>query len=411
MDREQWLTLPEAIQDFVWYKLDNINQELVSQFNLDTEQLDFVSDLEDQIFLKKIDLLDLPQRLAKMPAATSLDLRLLSLQIATKLLWPVQDYLFSVDRLILRLGGKVPLPQHLKGSVNQTRSFPGEIKGMVRQLLSQYDDFKDLRLSGKKIYSQDGRMLLPSLENWLQDYVHFLGAGYHNSLQRAQYLAKAPNALELSNEEKESLRNILLSYDDNAILWWQLVDGFLIAKTIEDQDANKSKEVDLEAAVKNLEKNLKQMESVVLPTDFIMSEASNDIFKLRDVLWQALGVQDRTKILTCLKVLAEKKVLDAMLTEDNRFRNILKRFVTVRYGNSLGAWLENNQDKLISRRLFLEMVLEEKMKLAEDESTVAAFYLTNIWPKSGQVVYLDQKEGVLKWRGLHLINNQLAWIE
>ncbi len=411
MDREQWLTLPEAIQDFVWYKLDNINQELVSQFSLDADQLDFISELEDQIFLKKIDVLDLPQRLAKIPRAEILDLRLLSLQIATKLLWPIQDYLFSVDRLILRLGGKVPLPQHLKGSVNQTKSFPGEIKGMVRQLLLQYDDFKDLRLSGKKIYSQDGRMLLPSLDNWLQDYVHFLGAGYHNSLQRAQYLAKAPNALELSSEEKESLRNVLLSYDDNVILWWQLLNGFLTAKVIEDQNVNKSKEVDLEAAVKNLEKNLKQIESVVLPTDFIMSEAGNDIFKLRDVLWQALGVQDRTKILTCLKVLAEKKVLDALLIEDNRFRNILKRFITVRYGNSLAAWLDNNQDKLISRRLFLEMVLEEKMKLAEDESTVAAFYLTNIWPKSGQVVYLDQKEGVLKWRGLHLINNQLAWIE
>lgn len=411
MDREQWLTLPEPVQDFVWYKLDNLNQELGSQFGLNTEQLDFISDLEDRLFLKRMDVLDLPQRLASLPQATSLDLRVLSLEIATRFLWPLQDYLSNIDRLILRLGGKVPLRQHLKGTLNQAKTFPSETTGMVRQLLIEYADFKDLRLSGKKIYGNDGRFLTPTLDNWLKDYVHFLGAGYHNSLQRAQYLAKAPNSLGLSSEERESLRNILMSYDDNIILWWQVADSFLTAKLIAKPADPANKKIDLEIVVKNLEKNLKQVEEVVLPTDFIMSEAGNDLFKLRDVLWQALGMQDRTKILTCLKVLAERKVLDSMLTEDNRFKSILKRFLTVRYGNSLNNWLENNQDKLISRRLFFELVLEEKMNLAEDESTVAAFYLTNVWPKSGQVVYLDQQDGRLKWRGLQVINNQLAWIE
>lgn len=411
MQIEELEKLPAEISDYVFsVKFVDFNTELQQKYSLNPAQMGLIMDLEDSLILKKISVLDLPAYLEKMEFAQQKDLRAIALDIANILLWPIQDYLTNVDRLILRLGGKVPLHQFLKSDV-QAKTFPEHTKGMVRQLLSEYEDFKDLRLSGKKIYSSDGRLLMPSVDNWLKDYVRFLGAGYHNSLQRSQYLAKAPNALELSNEERESLRNILLSYDDNVVLSWHYADGLLMAELPTSHDEASDKKIDLEVVVKNLEAHLKQIETVVLPTDFIMSEAANDIFKLRDVLWQALGVQDRTKILTCLKVLAEKKVLDAMLTEDNRFRNILKRFVTVRYGNSLGTWLENNQDKLISRRLFLEMVLEEKMKLTEDEATVAAFYLTNIWPKSGQVVYLDQQDGVLKWRGLQVINNQLTWIE
>lgn len=413
MNREQWLTLPGPVRDFIWDNIEDVNKQIIDQFALNEEQVDFILDLQDRLFLKRADVLELPQLLTSLPQADKVDLRLLALAMAEKVLWPLQDYLVNVDRLILRLGGKVPKIQHLKdASQNQQRTFPETTRGMIRQLMEEYEDFKDLRLSAKKIYGLTGNFLTPTVDNWLKDYVHFLGAGYHNSLQRAQYLAKAPNALNLSEKEKESLRNVLLSYDDNLILDWQFVDGMLVAQEQQADDIEtKEQKVDINTSVKNLEEHLKQMETVFLPTDFLLSEAGGDLLKLRDILWQALGLQDRAKILTCLKIFIEKKLLDNILIEDSRLRNILKRFISVRYGNALASWLDNNQDKLLNRRLFLEMVLSEKMQLDEDEATVAAFYLTNIWPKSGQIVYLDQASGRLKWRGLQVVKNQLLWIE
>ena len=412
MNREQWLTLPEPVRDFIWDAIDPCHEEIGSKFGLNNKQLNFIRDLEDRLFLKKMEVLDFPQQLANLPQGDNIDLRSLALEISNKLLWPLNDFLSNIDRLILRLGGKVPMPIHLKGALAQKKTFPSGTTSTVRQLLSEYDDFKELRLSGKKIIDNNGRFIMPSVDNWLKDYIHFLGAGYHNSLQRAQYLAKAPNALDLSTNERENLRNFLLSYDDNVLMYWELSEGLLQVKIIsKDEKIGESKKIDLEVAVSELQNNLKSIEQLVLPEDFIMSEAGNDFFKLRDVLWQALGVQDKVKILSCLKVLSNRKSLDAMLAEDSRYRSILKRFISVRYGSNLDNWLDNNLDKLLTRRLFLEMILQEKMHLVEAEATIIAFYLTNLWPQSGQVVYLDKNDGQLKWRLLQLVINQITWVE
>lgn len=412
MNQAQWLSLPEPVRDFVWDKRGDINEELTDKYQLSDQQSTYIRDVEDRLILKQSGVLDLPQFMEKLPAVGGLNLRELSLDITYQVLWPLQDYLNNVDRLILRLGGKVPLPIHLKGALAQKKTFSSGTTSAVRQLLVEYDDFKELRLSGKKIIDNNGRFITPSVDNWLKDYIHFLGAGYHNSLQRAQYLAKAPNALDLSPSERENLRNFLLSYDDNVLMYWEINEGLLQVKIIsKDEKTGMGKKIDLDAAVQELQANLRKIEQLVLPEDFIMSEAGNDLFKLRDVLWQALGVQDKVKILSCLKTLSNRKALDVALLEDNRFRSILKRFIGVRYGSSLNNWLDSNVDKLLARRLFLEMILQEKMRLVEAEATIVAFYLTNLWPQSGQVVYLDQNDGQLKWRLLQIIKNQITWVE
>jgi hypothetical protein len=89
----------------------------------------------------------------------------------------------------------------------------------------------------------------------------------------------------------------------------------------------------------------------------------------------------------------------------------LKRFIGVRYGSSVSLWFASNQDKLLARRLFLELILVDKLRMLESESAVAAFYLTSQWAQSGQVTYLDQKDGQLKWRNLQVTKNQLSWLD
>lgn len=403
---------PQEIQDFVLSKFfSDFNIKLVDKFFLNPAQLDFIVDLEDLLILKKVSAIDVPSYLEKMNHADRKDLRAIALEIATGLLWPIQDYLGNVDRLILRLGGKVPKAQHLNSLTLQQKTFPTSARGTVAQFMSEYDDFSALRVSAKKIVNPEGHLVPPSVDNWIKDYVHYLGAGYHNSLQRAQYLAKSPNAKNLSNEERESLRVFLLSYDDKLAVDFVNQDGVLQATLHQEKKIASDQPLDMEQAIATLQANIASLDLVLLPENFILSEAQNDIYKVRDILWNALGMNDKEKVLSCLKVLINRKAIDAMIKEDNRFSSILKRFMGVRYGQAVSLWFETNQDKLLARRLFLELILIEKLRLSEAESAVAAFYLISQWPQSGQLTYLDQKDGQLKWRNLQATKNQLSWID
>lgn len=387
------------------------NQALADKFYLNQTQLSLILNLENFLFLKKLSPLDLPTRLEEIDDSDYLDLRALALDIAINILWPIQDYLGNVDRLILRLGGKVPKAQHLPSLTLQKKSFPSSARGTVAQFLAEYDDFKDLRVSAKKIISPDGHLVMPSVDNWLKDYVHYLGAGYHNSLQRVQYLSKGPNTKDLSETERESLRVFLLSYDDKVPVDFVSQDGIVQASLPQESKTKADQPLDMEQAIANLQSNLASLDRVLLPENFILSEAQNDIYKVRDILWNALGMNDKEKVLSCLKVLITRKAIDTLIKEDTRFKSILKRFIGVRYGNAVSMWFDENQDKLLARRLFLELILVEKLRLADAESAVAAFYMTSQWPQSGQVTYLDQKDAQLKWRNLQVIKNQLSWLD
>jgi hypothetical protein len=403
---------PQEIQDFISSPdFSDFNIKLVDKFFLNPAQLDFIIDLEDLLILKKISATDLPSRLEEMNHADKKDLRAISLEIATGLLWPIQDYLGNVDRLILRLGGKVPKTQHLSSLTLQQKTFPSSAKGIVDQFMSEYDDFSALRVSAKKIVNSEGHLVPPSLDNWIKDYVHYLGAGYHNSLQRAQYLAKSPNALGLADAERESLRCFLLSYDDKLPIQVENSEGVLKAELPQEKIEESAQVIDIERSIADLENNIRKLDKLLLPESFVLSEAGNDIYKVRDILWNAIGLSDKEKVLSCLKVLVSRKSLDSLIKEDSRFVSILKRFVGIRYGLALSVWFETNQDKLLARRLFLELILVDKLRMSEAESAVAAFYLTSQWAQSGQVTYLDQKDGQLKWRNLQATKNQLSWLD
>ncbi|MFA6252974.1 MAG: hypothetical protein WCV69_01750 [Patescibacteria group bacterium] len=402
--------LPDEIREYISSdELINKNIQIFGRYPLNNTQTFFIMDLVNLVFLKKISVLDFPVRLEEMERASYYDLRAISLDIALNIFWPIQDYLGNVDRLILRLGGKVPKAIHLKSVTLQKKLFPEHAHGTVKQFMSDYDDFVELRISAKKIAGTDFRRLMPTLDNWIKDYVHYLGAGYHNSLQRAQYLAKSPNALELDPKERESLRCFLLSYDENMPIDIENQEGVLWAELKQEKDEQAPEVINIETAIANLNNNVNKLDQLLLPESFVLSEAGNDIYKVRDILWNAVAMNDKEKVLSCLKVLVSHKALDSLISEDSRFISILKRFIGVRYGNDIGLWFGSNQDKLLGRRLFLELILAEKLRLSELESAVAAFYLTSQWAQSGQVTYLDQKDGQLKWRNLQVTKNQLSW--
>ncbi len=404
--------LPLEIQDFIFGEVINqANHAIADQFALNQSQLDFILDLEENIWLKKISPLDLPKQLEQMERAQYYDLRALSLELALNILWPLQQYLGEVDRLILRLGGKVPRLQVLQTDSVVNKSLPNSVKGAVKFLLEQYPDLQDKRLSANKIVLDQNHRVQPTVENWLTDYVHFLGAGIHDSLERSRYLAQSPNVLALSEKEKENLRYFLLSYDENvpvelftddAVLRFVLLDG-----TLED-GAEKEKILSWEEVLQSFSAKIEVLKGQLLSDGLVLSEAENSLYKLRDILWQALALQDQAKVLTCLKILFSKSALDLLLVEDRRFKGLLRRFIDLKFGENIQLL---DQDKLLSRRLFLEMILNSKLQMPSEQEVLAAFYLTNLQSGSGQVVYFDKKNNQLKWRELIVMNNKIVWQE
>ncbi|MBT7553218.1 hypothetical protein HN670_01995 [bacterium] len=402
--------LPPEVQDVIFSDdITDQNLKLADTFGLSQSQLSFILDVEENIWIKKTAVLDLPTELEEMDQAEGLDIREIALEISLQVLWPLQEYLKDVDRLILRLGGKVPRMKRLRRAKAKSSVLPVMIKGVVKILLEQYSDLKDKRLSSKKILAKDGRRVLPSISNWIEDYIHFLGAGYHNSLQRSKYLAKSPNILDTDEDERETLRHFFTSYDDGVIV--EIDGSTAVLKIKEVKEEKITAEIakpKLQEVLDKIHKNILELDKSLVPENIILSETGNSLHKLRDVLWRALALQDKDKVIGCLRVLLNKKSLDLMVQEDRRFQGLLKRFVSIRYGEQ-SQFDYNN--KLLLRRLFFELILVDKLGLSQLQATTAAYYLINLTPKSGQVVYLDTQEQELRWRDVHLMNNKVTFLK
>ncbi|PWB38597.1 MAG: hypothetical protein C3F02_02695 [Parcubacteria group bacterium] len=402
--------LPEGVRKFIASpEISQGNGEIADIYGLNRDQMAFLLGLERSVFFKSLPVLDLPNHLEDMERAEYYDLRAITLDMAYKILWPLQDFLEDVDRLILRLGGKVPRWQHLPQSENETGGIPASFDLTIREAIEQYSGFKDSRLTNSKIIDKEGRLVAPTIDNWIKDYIHFTGAGQHGSLERAKYLSKNANALALNEADKESLRFVLISYDDDAKV--QIDTGGFLVKISEFKKAEAPVPVkNTKELLDEIEQRLMALDSRLLSGAILMSEAGGDAYKLRDVLWQALGLLDKDKVVSCLRLLIERRALDAMIKEDNRFINVLRRFISVRFGYSVEHNFDQNQDLAISRRLFFEMILADKLALGADTALVA-FYLTNILEGDTPLVYFDEAVGELRWRALQVLRDKLVWLD
>lgn len=402
--------LEQNIQDIIFSEnFSNQHKLIFDEFYLNQKQANFILDLEEKVWLQKIGVLNFPQELNQMERAEYYDLRALALELALKIFWPLQDYLKDVDRLILRLGGKVPLPVHLQVTSEVQENNAQMLKhffGPMKVLLEQHEILNEALLTPHKIINQLGQKVAPSVANWLKNYFHFLGAAYHDSLQRAQFLAKEPNVLALNNQEKENLRYFFTSYDEGLELEVDYEDNFLSLKTREANNVQVAEVISTEELLKIFQEKLSEIKASFVGEKLLSDEAGTSLYKLRDVFWQALSLQDIEKTLGILKVLISKKALDLLLDEDKRFAGVLKRFVGIKFGE-VASW--PTTDKLIRLRLFLELILVDKLRLDSMKAGLLAYYFSNLSNENSQIVYLDIKARVFKWRELELNNKQIVW--
>ncbi|MEK7584818.1 MAG: hypothetical protein AAB490_06255, partial [Patescibacteria group bacterium] len=160
-----------------------------------------------------------------------------------------------------------------------------------------------------------------------------------SSLKRSQYIAKRGSAQGLNDAEKQNLLNFLTSYEDEVPMYWSVVeDQYLV---IEFQRATRSPDTGAPAqsthtvadlygryhtAQENFAKLLDEKKSA------LSLEVNDNVRKLADVIWEALGLEETERALTAIAILIDRHMWIETLRSDQRFKGIVARYIDVKYG-------------------------------------------------------------------------------
>lgn len=98
---------------------------------------------------------------------------------------------------------------------------PSELLAKTVQLpllkaMGEYRHLSEQMLTNEKIRLKGSTELVrPSLGNWLKSYREELGIGFHEPVQRGNFLFQSPNGKHLSNEERARMNLVLKSIEED----------------------------------------------------------------------------------------------------------------------------------------------------------------------------------------------------
>jgi hypothetical protein len=96
----------------------------------------------------------------------------------------------------------------------------------LQEALQQKPQLGEVEVTDSRLFSSEGGHRISStINNWIEDYIHELGAGSHSSLERSKYAYESKNAKKLNEEERRNLLQILESYDTGASLYFNKETG------------------------------------------------------------------------------------------------------------------------------------------------------------------------------------------
>ncbi|MEK7584408.1 MAG: hypothetical protein AAB490_04120, partial [Patescibacteria group bacterium] len=174
---------PDIREEITDEKYIAIEEGIYDEFSLNGAQITVVGRAFVDILLGKRKATQLLELLSKMPNAETVDVRGVALALALKRLWPVSYFIPDVDIMIRRLGGRVPeeKPQ-LRAAVTEGEETADVIFGAARDILQADHAYNEYYLTKKPMRMADGRLKAPTATNWLQDYLHVMGAEGASSL-------------------------------------------------------------------------------------------------------------------------------------------------------------------------------------------------------------------------------------
>lgn len=387
------------------------NRAIRAAFFLDQDQFDAMLDIVLGIILGKFAVLELPQRLASIPRANTLDIRALALRIAIDKLWPLQEFLKSVDVLINRLGGRLPAPMPLPAENASTDDDESDVpdlsvqQGPAKEIIQANKAFTDLYITQKPIRDSEGRLKAPTLNNWLQDYLHTVGASGVGSLKRSQYMARSANALSLNDAEKKNVLNFLVSYEEHVPMFWHTAEGqYLLIE--EELPQTKNVTGGQEQPTKAMSELLGLYSSMQMKYQAMFEdtkkglelEINGNTKKTADIVWDALGLGETERCLAALDLLIDHHWLLETLKTDHRFQGIVGRSIGVRYGIEAKNTWNGDLTTSVMLALFWKLILVEKLGIDEQTAAILADHYRKRLEQKVSPIYLDLTSGKFLFR-------------
>lgn len=418
---ERLRKLQPQVKQVVFGEADYVvNDELASTFQLSDEQMSYVIRTYLEIVLGDRSATEIQAHLEKMPDASRIDIASLSLQIAIRKLWPIQEYLKNVDVLIRRLGGQVPepipLPKMAATDEEGTTTTEWE-QGTAREMLLKNRQYNEFYLTQKPIRDAEGRLKAPSVANWVADYLHVMGAEGSDTLKRSQYLAKSKNAAQLNEPEKKNILNFLASYDSDTPMHWRVAEGNYILVEVELPDEEKMSRRELQATQqmsellayyadiqRNYERQFTEQRAA------LEAEAGEDSKKLADIMWDALGMQNTERLLAALNLLIERHSLWDVLKTDQRYKGIVSRYIDAHYGTEARNFWNGDITTAIGLAFLWRIMFSDKLAMEEGRAAIVADYFSKKLGQKISPMYLDLQSGKFIFRGIAYKDRQLSFV-
>jgi len=224
--QEKFLSLPDYAQDWMCsLEAAQNNAQIAARFRMSNDKNPIVAKLTGDIILKDATVEALPALLQENLKIDGDLARQIALEIALKQLLILRNHLRSVESLVLKLGGTLPRVMPSFEAQVPERAFEGTApatmltiaKKPFRLAVQENKEILNQLLTANPIkIAEFEQPVRPTIKNWLADYIKLKGTGYHDELERSDYLYKSANATNLAGEERAKLAKILKAYDEDS---------------------------------------------------------------------------------------------------------------------------------------------------------------------------------------------------
>lgn len=284
-----------------------------------------------------------------------------------------------------------------------------------------------------------GAEQLPTVGNWLRNYIAYVGSGQVETVKQLEYLSQNENFNKLSENEKANIKLLLEVYERLKLssltpegleenVTFDLGDGklrvlkqgrveiidleevaeenpglraLLVASGLENSEDRTA------TIIKAYQGSQIEEDSVLVLEKRIQAETGGDIQKISDILWQTVNAplaenMRVEKTLAALRLLAAVDRLDGLLRDDERF---IKFFTSYLKENYPEPYLEDYRlypaaPKNMS--LFLQYILKDKLGKNTNDSARIGMRLVNLLKKAGndkymKMVYYDTDQKIFVW--------------
>lgn len=112
----------------------------------------------------------------------------------------------------------VPAPEPVieEASSIEVQQNSSMVKLPLLKAMSDYKHIADQQITSEKLKLRNSMELVrPTLSNWIRSYREELGVGFHEPVQRANFLFQTVNGKKLNNEDRAKLNLILKSIEEN----------------------------------------------------------------------------------------------------------------------------------------------------------------------------------------------------